>query len=191
MEEMIIRSFRDSADLKMRFAEENASGIISVVELIIDAIKQGNKIILFGNGGSAADAQHIAAEFVNRFLIDRGPLPALALTTDTSIITSIGNDMDFSHVFSRQIEALGKKGDVAFGISTSGNSVNVIKAFQIAIEMGMKTVGMTGNDGGKVGSIVSHLLNVVSKSVPRIQEVHITTGHIICEMVDSLLFKKR
>ncbi|MEW6615421.1 MAG: D-sedoheptulose 7-phosphate isomerase [Thermodesulfobacteriota bacterium] len=188
MKDKIIQSFLDSADLKVRFARENVDRIISVVEVITNAIKQSNKIILFGNGGSAADAQHIAAEFVNRFLIERPPLPALALTTDTSIITSIGNDADFSDIFYKQIIALGVKGDVAIGISTSGNSLNVIKAFQIAKEMGIKTVGITGKNGGKIAKIVDYSLNVASDSTPRIQEVHITIGHTICEMVDYLLF---
>ena len=191
MKNIIIQGFQESADLKMKFVMENANRVVSIVRMITDAIKHGNKIILFGNGGSAADAQHIAAEFVNRFLIERPPLPAMALTTDTSIITSIGNDVDFSDIFSKQIKALGKKDDVAFGLSTSGNSVNVVKALEVAKEMGMKTVGISGKDGGKVADIVDYSLNVASNSVPRIQEVHITIGHIICEMVDVLLFGKK
>jgi D-sedoheptulose 7-phosphate isomerase len=188
MKDKIIQGFLDSADLKVKFIKGNADRIISVVQVITNAIKQSNKIILFGNGGSAADAQHIAAEFVNRFLIERPPLPALALTTDTSIITSIGNDADFSNIFYKQIRALGVKGDVAIGLSTSGNSLNVIKAFQIAKEMGIKTVGITGKNGGEIAKIVDYSLNVASDSTPRIQEVHITIGHTICEMVDYLLF---
>ncbi|OIP29560.1 MAG: phosphoheptose isomerase [Deltaproteobacteria bacterium CG12_big_fil_rev_8_21_14_0_65_43_10] len=187
----MVQSFVDSADLKVRFIKENVDRIISVVEVITKAIKKGNKIILFGNGGSAADAQHIAAEFVNRFLTERPPLPALALTTDTSVITSIGNDSDFSDIFYKQIRALGAKGDVAIGLSTSGNSLNVVKAFQAAKEMGIKTVGITGKNGGEIAKIVDYLLNVGSDSTPRIQEVHITIGHIICEMVDYLLFPTR
>jgi len=191
MKDKIVQSFVDSADLKVRFIKENVDRIISVVEVITKAIKKGNKIILFGNGGSAADAQHIAAEFVNRFLTERPPLPALALTTDTSVITSIGNDSDFSDIFYKQIRALGAKGDVAIGLSTSGNSLNVVKAFQAAKEMGIKTVGITGKNGGEIAKIVDYLLNVGSDSTPRIQEVHITIGHIICEMVDYLLFPTR
>ena len=190
MKERIIQGFLDSADLKIRFVKENVDKIISIVESVTHAIKQENKIILFGNGGSASDAQHISAEFVNRFLEERKPLPALALTTDTSIITSIGNDREFSEIFSRQIWALGKKGDVAFGMSTSGNSPNVIKAFQAAKEIGMKTVGLTGMDGGQIATMVDYPLNVASFSVPRIQEVHISIGHILCEMVDFLLLNK-
>jgi len=191
MKDKIVQSFVDSADLKVRFIKENVDRIISVVEVITKAIKKGNKIILFGNGGSAADAQHIAAEFVNRFLTERPPLPALALTTDTSVITSIGNYSDFSDIFYKQIRALGAKGDVAIGLSTSGNSLNVVKAFQAAKEMGIKTVGITGKNGGEIAKIVDYLLNVGSDSTPRIQEVHITIGHIICEMVDYLLFPTR
>lgn len=189
MRDMIIGAFQDSAQLKMKFVTENVNRIITVVEAITDAIKRGNKVIVFGNGGSAADAQHIAAEFVNRFLIDRRPLPALSLTTDTSIITSIGNDRGFSEIFSRQIMALGKGGDVALGISTSGNSVNVVNALRAAKEMDIKTIGMTGGDGGEVADMVDYLLSVGSGSVPRIQEVHITIGHIICDMVDRMLFR--
>jgi D-sedoheptulose 7-phosphate isomerase len=146
--------------------------------------------LLFGNGGSAADAQHLAAEFVNRFIIERPPLPAIALSTDTSIITSIGNDYDFSEIFSKQIRAIGQAGDVAWGISTSGSSPNVIKALELAKKMGMITIGLTGKDGGQMMKIVDHSLNVSSTSTPRIQEVHITVGHVICEMVDFKLFQK-
>jgi D-sedoheptulose 7-phosphate isomerase len=189
MKDKIIQSFLESADLKVMFAKKNIDEIIKTVETVTDAINQGNKIILFGNGGSAADAQHIAAEFINRFVIDRPPLPAIALTTDTSVITSISNDSDFSHIFSKQIKALGKEGDVAFGLSTSGDSENVIKALHTGKKLGIKTVGMTGKDGGKIANIVDISLNVPSNSTPRIQEVHITVGHIICEMVELLLFK--
>lgn len=191
MKDIIIKGFKESADLKTNFIEENVDKLISVIEITASAIQQGNKVILFGNGGSAADAQHIAAEFVNRFLIERPPLPALALTTDTSIITSIGNDVDFSEIFVKQIRALGKIDDVAMGLSTSGNSINVVKALQVANEMGIKTVGITGKDGGKISGAVDYLLNVDSYSTPRIQEVHITIGHMICEMVDLLLFGRK
>ena len=191
MKDIIIKGFKESADLKTNFIEENVDKLISVIEITASAIQQGNKVILFGNGGSAADAQHIAAEFVNRFLIERPPLPALALTTDTSIITSIGNDVDFSEIFVKQIRALGKIDDVAMGLSTSGNSINVVKALQVANEMGIKTVGITGKDGGRISGAVDYLLNVDSYNTPRIQEVHITIGHMICEMVDLLLFGRK
>ena len=148
--------------------------------------------MLFGNGGSAADAQHIAAEFINRLRKskrDRPPLAALALTTDTSVLTSISNDSDFSNIFSRQIRALGKKGDIAWGISTSGNSPNLIKAIKVAQEMGIKTLGLTGKGGGEMGTLVDYHLNAESNDVLRIQEVHITLSHIICELVEQELLQ--
>ncbi|MDY6855321.1 MAG: D-sedoheptulose 7-phosphate isomerase [Thermodesulfobacteriota bacterium] len=190
MKDKIIQSFLESANLKVVFAKKNIDQIIRTVETVADAIHQGNKVILFGNGGSAADAQHIAAEFINRFIIDRPPLPAIALTTDTSVITSISNDSDFSCVFSKQIKALGKEGDVAFGLSTSGDSENVIKALYTGKKLGIKTVGITGKDGGRIASIVDISLNVASSNTARVQEVHIAIGHIICEMVELLLFRK-
>ncbi|HLE17431.1 MAG TPA: D-sedoheptulose 7-phosphate isomerase, partial [Syntrophales bacterium] len=154
------------------------------------ALKRRNKILIFGNGGSAADAQHLAAEFVNRFMIERPPLAAMALSTDTSVITSIGNDYDFSEIFSKQIRALGQEGDVAWGISTSGNSPNVVKALETANKMKLVTIGLTGKDGGAIAGTVDYWLNVSSNSTPRIQEVHITVGHVICEMVDFKLFQR-
>jgi D-sedoheptulose 7-phosphate isomerase len=190
MEDYIVKLFKESSNLKDSFVGENLEGIVSVIEAITAALKAGNKILLFGNGGSAADAQHLAAEFVNRFIIERPPLPAIALSTDTSIITSIGNDYDFSEIFSKQIRAIGQAGDVAWGISTSGSSPNVIKALELAKKMGMITIGLTGKDGGLMMKIVDHSLNVSSTSTPRIQEVHITVGHVICEMVDFKLFQK-
>lgn len=188
MEELIVRAFEESADVKLSFVKKNLKTIISVVELIVEAFHEGNKVMLFGNGGSAADAQHIAAEFVNRFMIERPPLPAMALTTDTSVITSIGNDYKFDDIFLKQIKALGKEGDIAWGISTSGNSPNVLKALKEAKKMGLKTIGMTGKDGGKMAKMVDYLLNVESDSTPRIQETHITAAHVICELIDIKLF---
>ena len=193
MQDVIIERFKESADLKTSFAQKNCEKIIEVVHLIAESLKSGNKIMLFGNGGSAADAQHIAAEFVNRLQKskrDRPPLAALALTTDTSILSSISNDSDFSNVFSRQIRALGKQGDIAWGISTSGNSPNMIKAIKIAHDMGIKTLGLTGKGGGEMGTLVDYHLNVESNDTPRIQEVQITLSHIICELVEQeLLFQ--
>lgn len=188
MEELIVGAFEESVDVKLSFVKKNLKSIISVVELIVDAFHEGNKVMLFGNGGSAADAQHIAAEFVNRFMIERPPLPAMALTTDTSVITSIGNDYKFDDIFLKQIKALGKEGDIAWGISTSGNSPNVLKALKEAKKMGLKTIGMTGKDGGKMAKMVDFLLNVESDSTPRIQETHITAAHVICELIDIKLF---
>ena len=189
MKEEIAQIFRESADLKLRFIRQNADLLIQVVRMIVDAFKGGNKVFLFGNGGSAADAQHIAAEFVNRFLIERPPLPALALSTDTSVLTSISNDYGYVDSFAKQIKALGKRGDVAIGISTSGSAANVIKAVKVAKEMGLKTVGLAGNDGGELAKGVDIALIVASPVTPRIQEVHITIGHVICEMVDRMLFQ--
>ena len=192
MKDKVIQRFKESADLKTAFAKKNCDKIIEVVHLITGSLKSGNKIMLFGNGGSAADAQHIAAEFINRLRKskrDRPPLAALALTTDTSILTSISNDSDFSNIFSRQIRALGKKGDIAWGISTSGNSPNLIKAIKVAQEMGMKTLGLTGKGGGEMGTLVDYHLNVESSDVLRIQEVHITLSHIICELVEQELLQ--
>ena len=193
LQDPIITRFKESADLKIAFAQKNCKKIIEVVHIIAESLKSGNKLMLFGNGGSAADAQHIAAEFVNRLQKskrDRPPLAALALTTDTSLLTSISNDSDFSNIFSRQIRALGKKGDIAWGISTSGNSQNMIKAIKAAQEMEIKTLGLTGKGGGEMGTLVDYHLNVESNDVPRIQEVQITLSHIICELVEQkLLFQ--
>ena len=155
------------------------------VKTITECLRNENKIIIFGNGGSAADAQHIAAEFVGRFMRKRKSLPAIALTTDSSILTSIGNDYSFDDVFSRQVEALVNKGDVVLGISTSGNSVNIINALQLARKKNAKTVGLLGNKGGKIKKFVDIALVVDSSSTPRIQEVHRTIYHIICELVEK------
>lgn len=190
VEDIVVRLFRESNQVKEAFLNENLSKLVRVVDAVTAALKGGKKVLLFGNGGSAADAQHIAAEFVNRFQIERPPLPAIALTTDTSVITSIANDYDFSEVFEKQIRAVGQAGDIAWGFSTSGSSPNVLKALETAKKMGMFTVGLTGKDGGRVAGIVDVALNVPSGSVPRIQETHITVGHVICEMVDFRLFKR-
>jgi D-sedoheptulose 7-phosphate isomerase len=189
MKEEIAQIFRESADLKLRFIRQNADVLILVVRMIVAAFKSGNKVLLFGNGGSAADAQHIAGEFINRFLIERPPLPAISLTTDTSVLTSISNDYGYADSFSKQVKALGKEGDVAFGISTSGAAANVIKAVKVAREMGLKTVGLSGRDGGELAKSVDVAIVVDSQVTPRIQEVHITIGHVICEMVDRMLFQ--
>ena len=190
MDKIIQKRFKESADVKARFLKENLAKLLEVIKLISHTFEAGNKVFFFGNGGSAADAQHIAAEFVNRYIMDRPPLPAIALTTDTSILTSIANDMAFTEIFSRQIKALGKEGDVAVGISTSGNSPNVIRAFEVAREMGMKSVALTGNEEGVLAKIADISLTVSSTSTPRIQETHILVGHLLCEMVEHQLFFK-
>ena len=190
MENIILKRFQESTEVKTRFLKENLPRLIDGIKLISHAFEAGNKLFFFGNGGSAADAQHLAAEFVNRYIMDRPPLPAIALTTDTSILTSVSNDMAFNQIFAKQLRALGKEGDVAIGISTSGNSSNVIKAFEVAKEMGMKTVALTGNDGGMLAKIADISLTVPSTSTPRIQEAHILIGHILCEMAEHYLFLK-
>ena len=190
MDKLIQKRFKESAEVKARFLKENLSRLLETIKLVSHTFEAGNKLFFFGNGGSAADAQHIAAEFVNRYIMDRPPLPAIALTTDTSVLTSVSNDMAFNDIFSRQIKALGKEGDVAVGISTSGNSPNVIKAFEVAKEMGIKTVALTGNDGGILAKLADLSLIVSSNSTPRVQETHILIGHLLCEMVEHQLFFK-
>jgi D-sedoheptulose 7-phosphate isomerase len=190
MENIIQKRFKECGEVRARFLKENLPKFLETINLISQAFERGNKLLLFGNGGSAADAQHIAAEFVNRYIIDRPPLPAIALTTDTSILTSISNDLAFQEIFSKQVKALGKDGDVAIGLSTSGNSSNVIKAFEVAREMGIKTVALVGNDGGMLAKIADIAMIVPSSSTPRIQETHILVAHIICEMVEHQLFFK-
>jgi D-sedoheptulose 7-phosphate isomerase len=190
MENIILKRFKESSEVKTRFLKENLPRLLEAVNLVSHAFEAGNKLFFFGNGGSAADAQHLAAEFVNRYVMDRPPLPAIALTTDTSILTSVSNDFAFNEVFAKQLRALGKEGDIAIGLSTSGTSPNVIKAFEVAKEMGMKTVAFTGNDGGMLGKAADIPLVVPSTSTPRIQETHILVGHILCEMVEHQLFYK-
>jgi D-sedoheptulose 7-phosphate isomerase len=187
MKEIIRDIIEEGVDLKRRFMNVNSDLIVSAAGKIADSISSGHKMLIFGNGGSAADAQHIAAEFVNRFRIERPPLAAIALTTDTSILTSIGNDYSFDDIFSKQVAALGKEGDVVIGISTSGNSRNVIKAVEAAKEMKMFTIGFTGR-GGKLAALSDMVFAVESDVTARIQEVHITLGHILCELVDRKLF---
>jgi len=185
----ILNIFKESAEIKINFAKDNAARIEEVVNVIVTILQRGKKILIFGNGGSAADAQHIAAELVNRYILDRNPLPALALTTDTSIITSISNDFSFDEIFSKQINALGRKGDIAWGITTSGQSRNVVRAFKTARELGLITLGFTGNDGGEAAALADYNFNVNCESTPRIQETHITLAHVICELVEKRMAK--
>jgi len=190
VKEFIISILRESADLKLKFAKESYDSIIQAKEIIEKCFKSGGKVLIFGNGGSAADAQHIASEFINKYSIDRRPLPAIALNTDGSIITSISNDNSYEQVFSRQILALGQKNDLAWGITTSGKSKNVIKGLETANEMGLKTIAFTGQTAPKIKKIANCVVSVPSKSTGRIQEVHITTAHIICELIDKSFEKK-
>ena len=189
MKNAIQRAFEESIAAKTRFLQENLAGLTAVIDLLANRLVAGNKLLLFGNGGSAADAQHIAAEFVNRFLLERPPLPAIALTTDTSILTSIGNDYGFPEVFAKQVKAIGREGDVALAISASGNSANVLRAVDVCKKKKIHTIGLTGGEGGKLAGRVDHLLCVSStKVISRIQETHIVIGHVLCEMVDLKLF---
>jgi D-sedoheptulose 7-phosphate isomerase len=170
---------------------QTLSSIARVAELLISSLKANGKVLLFGNGGSAADAQHIAAELVGRFAFDRPALPALALTVDTSCITAVGNDHGFEQIFTRQIEALARPGDVVIGISTSGNSPNIISALLAAKKLGIPTVGLTGESGGKLRAIVEHCICAPSKDTPRVQECHNLIGHILSELVEQELFHEK
>ncbi len=164
--------------------KQHAGPVLDAAAAIGDALRAGGKLLLFGNGGSAADAQHVAAEFVGRFQRERAAMAAIALTTDTSVLTSIGNDYAFDRVFARQIEALGRKGDVAFGISTSGASPNVVAALTTARALGLQTIALTGGDGGAVGRAAAIHVNVPSAVTARVQEVHRTVLHVICDVVE-------
>ena len=187
---LIAEILADSLRVKRAAVEANAEALVVAAETVAACLASGRKVLFFGNGGSAADAQHLAAEFVNRFRIERPPLAALALTTDTSILTSIGNDYDFDDVFAKQVLALGAAGDVACGISTSGNSPNVVKAVEAARAKGLRTIGWTGR-GGRLAECSELVLRVDSAVTARIQECHITFGHILCELVDRILFPER
>ena len=189
MREAIIEYFQESIRVKQVFLRDNLDTLTLAIEALVAAFRRGNKLLLFGNGGSAADAQHIAAEFVNRFLIERPPLPAIAFTTDTSVLTSIANDYGYNEVFAKQVKALGKEGDVALAISTSGNSPNVLAAIDACKQLDITTIGMTGGKGGQMAGKVDFLLNVSEgRNSPRIQETHILVGHVICDLVDQKLF---
>jgi len=189
MKETIEQSFAESIRVKQAFLRDNLEVLIKAVEAIVAAFRGGNKLLLFGNGGSAADAQHIAAEFTNRFLIERPPLPAIALTTDSSALTAISNDYDYSQIFVKQLQALGKAGDIALAISTSGNSANVLEAIATCKQLKISTIGLTGGSGGKMVGKVDYLLRAgEGKNSPRIQETHILVGHVICDIVDQQLF---
>jgi len=189
MEKFIAAIFAHSIAAKQRFLDEYGEVLESAIAEVVRTFRTGGKLLLFGNGGSAADAQHIAAEFVNRYLIERRPLPAIALTTDTSALTSIVNDYGVEDLFVKQVRALGRKGDAAIAISTSGNSANVLRTLEVCRELGIRTIGLTGGSGGKMVNMVDHLLCVSATAVtPRIQETHILIGHVICEMVDEVLF---
>jgi D-sedoheptulose 7-phosphate isomerase len=181
----------DSLSLKQEFFAACGETVAAAARLLAGVFQAGGKVLLFGNGGSAGDAQHLAAEFVNRFQIERPPLAALALTTDSSILTAVANDYDFLEAFAKQVRALGRPGDLAWGISTSGNSPNVVAGLQAARELGLRTLALSGRDGGPVAAAADLALTVPSRNTPRIQEVHITIGHILCDLVDYLLFPEK
>ena len=189
MKEKILKEFRESIKVKEDFVEGHLDTIIEVARAIAGTFNDGNKILLFGNGGSSTDASHIAAEFINRFKRERPALPAIALNTDMAVITSIANDYDFSEVFARQVKALATEGDMVFAISTSGNSPNVVKALDVARKKKLKTVFLTGAKGEKLAAKATYSFVVPSENTPRIQETHITLGHVICLMVEEILFE--
>ena len=182
----IRRIFSHSASAQRRFLRRHAATLARVIKITADTVAEGRTLFFFGNGGSAADAQHLAAEFVNRYKLPRAGLPALALTTDTSVLTSIANDCGYAEVFAKQIQALGRPGDLAFAISTSGNASNVLRAVASCRRLGITTVGLTGGSGGKLAGRVDHLLCVDgSHDTARIQETHILIGHAVCELVEK------
>lgn len=186
--QFVVEAFETSADVKCRFVQTYAQQIIDVAQLIIRAFHDGRKVLLFGNGGSATDASHIAAEFVGRYKRDRAALPAIALTTDMAALTCIANDYEYTDIFSRQIEAHGRKGDVAIAISTSGNSPNVLQGVEAALSRGLTTIGWTGQTGGQLMDRVDYCFQAPSTVTARIQECHITLGHVLCEIIEERLF---
>ncbi|HET8579951.1 MAG TPA: D-sedoheptulose 7-phosphate isomerase [Nitrospiraceae bacterium] len=190
MKEQVVKAFEESAEVKRRFVREHADRIVEVARLIARAFKEGHKVLLFGNGGSSTDASHIAAEFVGRYHRDRAPLPAIALGADMAALTCIANDYDYAEIFARQVRAHGQKGDIAIAISTSGNSPNVLRGVEAAREIGLITVGWTGGKGGKLASLVDHSFVVPSTVTARIQESHITLGHVLCELIEEDVFAK-
>ena len=189
MKDKIIETFKESIAVKQKFLDENIDTIIDVSNLIAEALNRGSKLLLFGNGGSACDASHIAAEFVNRFKRERPAFPALALNTDMAVLTSIANDYDYTNIFVRQLKAFAQDGDVVIAISTSGNSPNVLKAVEAARVKKLKTIAFTGAKGDKLASISDYVFAVPSVNTPRVQETHITLGHVLCQMVEEILFE--
>ena len=190
MKKKIEKTIEESIQAKEAVRRTESAAIEKAANAIIASLKTGGKLILFGNGGSAADSQHIAAELVGRFKMERPPIAAIALTTNTSILTAIANDYGYDSVFSRQIEALASKNDIAMGISTSGNSKNVIDALNKAKSIGIKTITLTGGDGGKMKGIADISINVGTKNTPSIQESHIMIGHILCGLIEDGMYKK-
>ncbi len=189
MKDKILKAFEESISVKDRFAKESVETIVEAARLIADAFNDGRKLLLFGNGGSATDASHIAAEFVNRFKRERPGLPAIALNTDMAVITSIANDYDYSEIFARQLKSISEEGDVIIAISTSGGSNNILKAMDVAKRRKLRTIVFTGTKGEKLASKAEYAFIVPSDNTPRIQETHITLGHVLCQMVEEILFE--
>ncbi|MDL2279882.1 D-sedoheptulose 7-phosphate isomerase [Desulfovibrio sp. OttesenSCG-928-G11] len=185
----VLEHAEQGAELRRRFFAAHAGLVARMALRLAVTLARGNKLLICGNGGSAADAQHLAGEFVNRFLIDRPPLPAIALTTDSSVLTAVGNDFGFELLFAKQVQALGQAGDLLLVISTSGNSPNIIEALKAARERGLTSLGLTGNGGGKMASLCDFLINVDSASTPLIQEVHLAVEHLLCGLTDYYLFE--
>jgi len=185
----IVKQIEDSIELK-KYLRQETKNLVAMADLLVDAFRKGNKVLLFGNGGSAADAQHIACELAGKFYLDRDPLPAIALTTNTSSLTAIANDYSYEEVFGRQVKGLVKQGDVVIGISTSGNSPNVLRGIEEAKRLGVTTIAFTGR-GGRLSELADYVLSIPSGDTPRIQEAHITAGHIICYLVEQALFGNR
>src|SRR5438094_870370 len=185
--DLIKSSLREGAELRTVVARDCSAAIFEAAGLIIMCLRTGGKLLFFGNGGSAADAQHLAAEFIGRFVRERAGLPAIALTTDSSILTAVGNDYGFDQIFARQVQALGRPGDIAIAISTSGNSPNVIEAVKAARKGYLKTIGLSGKDGGLLAAEADVVITIASTSTARIQECHITIGHLLCELTEEAL----
>jgi len=190
MEKIVKKILSDSQSVIQTFINTHTENIITLSEQIASAFLKDRKLLICGNGGSAADSQHMAAEFVNRFQLERPPLPAMALTTDTSVITSIGNDYAFEDIFSKQVKALGIEGDVLLAISTSGNSQNIVSAVKVARKQGLYTAALLGKDGGEIRKLVDMPLVVACNVTARTQEAHILAEHMICHLVDYILFQK-
>jgi len=189
MKEKILKAFEESISVKEQFIKENVDAIVEVSKAIADTFNDGKKVILFGNGGSSTDSSHIAAEFVNRFKRERPSLPAIALNTDMAVITAIANDYDYSDIFAKQLKALGEEGDIVIAISTSGGAANVLKAMDVAKKKKIRTVAFTGTKGEKFAAKATYAFVVPSDNTPRIQETHITLGHVLCQMVEEILFE--
>ncbi len=188
MNDLLQESLNNTIQAKKDFLKSGRDNMLLLVEKLIETFTGGGKLLIIGNGGSAADAQHLAAEFVNRFLLDRPPLPALALTTDTSILTSVGNDFSYEDVFAKQVEALAREGDLVLAISTSGNSPNVIRAVETARRKQVRTAALTGGSGGELSSLADICLNVPTDITPHIQETHLWIEHMLCWLVDEKMY---